>query len=282
MEYDLRQVQLCQLEILKEVKRLCEENNIAYCLACGSCLGALRHKGFIPWDDDIDIFMPYEDLLRFNQLNSKIREPYFIQNQQTEPGYRVFTTKVRNSNTTFIFDAGDKRKMNQGVSIDIYPLFHSPNGKFKNTWQTINAYIYRLLLWGKPPEHHGKLIAFFAGVGMRLLPKSLMKFSFRQMTKYPKGELVSELFISPFERFDRKSIFPFRQAEFEGLMLPVPKDAEGYLSQHYGSDWRELPPEEKRNIHVKRKVGNVLAKEAAIVDLQHSYKIYQEENQERM
>jgi lipopolysaccharide cholinephosphotransferase len=278
VEYDLREVQLCQLEILKEVKRLCEENNIAYCLACGSCLGAIRHKGFIPWDDDIDIFMPYEDLLRFNQLNSKIKEPYFIQNLQTEPGYRVFTTKVRNSNTTFILNAEEKTEINQGVSIDIYPLFNSPDGKLRNLWQTVNSYVYRLLLYGEPPENHGKVIAFFAGIAMRLLPKSIMKFSFRQMTKYPQGKLLSELFVSPFERFSRGGVFPFGLAEFEGLEVPVPKDAIGYLSQHYGSDWRELPPEEERNIHVKRKVGNVVAKEAAIVDLQHSYKMYQEEN----
>jgi lipopolysaccharide cholinephosphotransferase len=203
VEYDLREVQLCQLEILKEVKRLCEENNIAYCLACGSCLGAIRHKGFIPWDDDIDIFMPYEDLLRFNQLNSKIKEPYFIQNLQTEPGYRVFTTKVRNSNTTFILNAEEKTEINQGVSIDIYPLFNSPDGKLRNLWQTVNSYVYRLLLYGEPPENHGKVIAFFAGIAMRLLPKSIMKFSFRQMTKYPQGKLLSELFVSPFERFSR-------------------------------------------------------------------------------
>lgn len=152
----MNELQKCQLGILKEIDRVCKENQIKYCLAFGSCLGAVRHKGFIPWDDDVDVFMPIDDFERFNHCYEKIKKPYFIQSKLTDKEYGLLITRVRNSDTTLIEKAEINRNINHGVFVDIYPLFNSPQKKWKGNFQSISSYIYRLFLYNAPPVNHGK------------------------------------------------------------------------------------------------------------------------------
>ena len=98
----LRQVQLDQLEIAKDIKRVCEENGIRYHLAFGSLLGAVRHKGFIPWDDDMDFGMLREDYERFLEIApKKLKDEFFLQTWHTDPYYPLAFAKVRKKGTVF-------------------------------------------------------------------------------------------------------------------------------------------------------------------------------------
>ena len=126
-EVTLRQLQLAELDILLEIDRVCTENNIKYFLDSGTALGAVRHKGFIPWDDDIDICMMRDDYEKFIRLApEKLSQKYFLQTLKTDPGYNKLHAKVRKNGTVFKEDANLMRNMNHGLFVDIYPFDYLP------------------------------------------------------------------------------------------------------------------------------------------------------------
>lgn len=105
MEYaeELKELQKVLLDILKEVKRVCDENNIDYFIIAGTALGAVRHKGFIPWDDDIDIGMTRDNYEKFIKIaNTKLSEEFFLQTMETEEETPFYFAKVRKNKTKFI------------------------------------------------------------------------------------------------------------------------------------------------------------------------------------
>lgn len=140
MENSKRNLQLKLLEMAKYIDKLCRENDIEYYLAYGSCLGAVRHKGFIPWDDDFDIAMTLENYNKFcevckTQLDT---ETYFLQNLETEPNYYLSFAKLRNIKTVLIEERNKDANITYGVYIDIFPLVGIPQNKFKKLWLKIN------------------------------------------------------------------------------------------------------------------------------------------------
>lgn len=123
-EFDLRALQLCELDLLKEVDRICKKHDIPYFLAFGTALGAVRHKGFIPWDDDVDVLMKYPDYLRFQEVCKTELPPHlFYQDWQTDPAYYLPWAKIRNSRTTSLVPEMADYPINWGVCVDIFPLF---------------------------------------------------------------------------------------------------------------------------------------------------------------
>ena len=120
---ELNELQLVEKDLLKQYINFCEEHNLRYFLMCGTLLGAIRHKGFIPWDDDIDVAMPREDYDRFCELASKhFTGDIFFQSFKTDKRYPYCFSKLRNSNTTFVERVYRYVKMNHGVYIDIFPI----------------------------------------------------------------------------------------------------------------------------------------------------------------
>ncbi|MBQ0054811.1 MAG: LicD family protein [Synergistaceae bacterium] len=118
---DIRKVQLVQLDILKQVIKICEKYNITYFAAYGTLLGAVRHKGFIPWDDDVDLMMPRLEYERFCEIaKQELEYPYFLQINRTDPFYTMHIARVLNLETAHLYPATDRRK--PGLFIDIYPL----------------------------------------------------------------------------------------------------------------------------------------------------------------
>ena len=123
-QQQLRTCQLKQLGILEEIDRICRKHNISYWLDGGSLLGAVRHGGFIPWDDDIDICMPLTDVPRFIEVAQRELPPHlFVQAPQTDPSMRLPICKVRNLNS-LIVEGGDdfSRPYAKGLYIDIFPM----------------------------------------------------------------------------------------------------------------------------------------------------------------
>ncbi len=123
MKSTLRELQLCELQILKDVKRVCDNHRIKYYLSSGTLLGAVRHQGFIPWDDDIDIMMPYDDYRRFLKVaQGELGEQYFVQNSETDDSYAFAYTHIRKNNTAVLRDWDLMNFSHHGVWIDVFPL----------------------------------------------------------------------------------------------------------------------------------------------------------------
>ncbi len=129
---DIKKLWACELEILEEVERICNKHNIRYFADFGTLLGAVRHKGFIPWDDDLDLSMLPEDYERFVKIAPKeIRPPFFCQSIETEKGFTPWHIKIRKSDTTGAteWEIANAPSWNKGIFIDILPMYPIPQNK---------------------------------------------------------------------------------------------------------------------------------------------------------
>lgn len=260
----MNELQSCQLNILKEFIKVCKNNNLRYYLVGGTCLGAVRHKGFIPWDDDIDVAMPREDYDKFITLQKEFNEPYFIQTYKSDKNYIYNYAKVRDSSTTFIENFFACTQMNHGVWIDVFPLDGmsyeiKPAIKFakkvKATWhQAFLMYLPSLkrkirlkTLWKDIPLNIIAYLFFFLNVGHyrnKLVDKKVTKI------KYEDAVLVGNFFgtnakkeAMPKEIFLEGSI-----GTFEEIEVTLPKDVDKYLTLLF-NNYMQLPP-------VKQQVGH--------------------------
>ncbi len=250
---EIDKLKACQLDILKELDRVCEEIGIQYCLAFGSCLGAVRHHGFIPWDDDIDVYISADDLEKLKINAHAFKKPFFLQTRETDINYGLMIARVRNSNTTLIEETEKDRDINHGVFIDIYPLFHCPSSGANLQYLRIISMVYRLMLYGVTPKNRGKVMK----IGSRVLLQMTNKKAKRHIADFCYHKLLSQKRTGYLSTFygDESNIsypeawfFPVSRVPFEDMFSFIPRNADNYLKATYG-DYMVLPPEEKRTMH---------------------------------
>lgn len=249
----VKEMQDAQLRILKEIDRVCEENGLEYCLAFGTEIGAIRHQGFIPWDDDIDIFMPVADAEKLEKLQDRFPANLFVQSRRTDPEFGLMISRVRDSNTTLIVGTEADWDINHGVFVDIYPLYNAPTGKIGRKLFLVRFMIARLLLYGKVPETHGTVMKIGSKVLLALVPKRARKRivdrMYRKMTAQPEnGTLTCGWAELTKNVFPREWFFPSRRVKFEDMQAPVPAECEKILEISFG-DYMTPPPPEKRVVH---------------------------------
>jgi lipopolysaccharide cholinephosphotransferase len=259
---ELRKVQLAILEIFKAVKDVCEENEINYFIICGTALGAVRHGGFIPWDDDLDIGMPREDYNKFLKVApKKLPADLFLQTIETDPESIFYYAKVRKTGTKFIEMYCKDLNMHQGVFIDIFPFDHIPDSKRLRKIHYMKVCFWVNLLVSKCVSGTSKPQYGVAGWLKRVLRKSL-HFLLKPVSKgylYKKVDLACRQYNSSKSSTiahvrdygDQIPLIDVKNTEkiiFEGIEVSCPGHVEEYLRQYFG-DYLKLPPIKKRVGH---------------------------------
>ena len=254
MSYNLRRLQEEQLTVLDELKRVCDENDLTFFLAAGTAIGAMRHHAFIPWDDDIDVFMHVNDFDKLMSIPDAFSKDYFLQNSQTDPSYPLAIARVRKNGTACV----EKDEMNinchHGIYLDIYPIYQIPDS-FWGKIRIINASImYRILLLNRAPQNHGRLIAFVGNSILKILNKkrevNLQKY-YSVLRSYSNTQKVGILYgmdlkIGKLILYKREWFEKPMFVEFEGRKMPISTDPILYLQCRYGEDVMEMPPIEKQ------------------------------------
>lgn len=240
------------LDLLLEIDRVCKKHGLRYFLMYGSLLGAIRHKGFIPWDDDVDIIMFRKDYDVLTKLGEEFTAPYFLQTPETDPNFCNSIIKLRNSNTCFFSKYHGYRKFNSGLLIDVFPLEDAMPETEEARWDEINQLNILNSLWLKMPSpyktrHDIDRIAKYSNIDCRANLARINEIATMYndpSTKYV-GQLVNTVYSFDREMFLRESFDNTIYADFEGLKLPIPAGYDQILKTTYG-DYMEFPPAEKR------------------------------------
>ena len=253
---DIKQQKLWEIEqdLLDELHRICTENGLRYSIAYGTLLGAVRHKGFIPWDDDIDVIMPREDYDRLISLwQSEAREGYILQEPYAEPDMVINFAKIRKDRTAFVQTEWEKKKhYHKGIFIDVFPFDRVAPGKISRAYQKFMCMLTmlynrgytskhsgimdlceRFLLWIVPKKHYRKMEAWTEKEakkwnGNRDLPWFGFQ-TFQDMRHHYRADVFDSLITLPFEG---KEYFAFRTYD-------------QVLREEFGN-YMEFPPVEQR------------------------------------
>ncbi len=253
----LRRQQKRMLEILLEVDRICRRHHIAYWLSSGTLIGAVRHKGYIPWDDDVDIEMLWPDYQRLMRILPKeLPEHLALQSTDTDPNYYFFYAKVRDRRSYIEETNGyDRVWREQGLYIDIFPIYRQVRWMHMLS-EKLQGHVYKIMnrCWekdrgssdpvGPATRRHLWKVRLITRVNDKLL-FPVMRFIGRLV----RADYIYGLGI-PFNIFPYYDcVFPLTETEFEGHLLPVPRDAHQALTLRRG-DYMKLPDIDNVPVHV--------------------------------
>ena len=256
----LRRDQLELLEMLKHVATICKEHNIEWWLSSGTLLGAARHKGFIPWDDDVDIVMMRKDAKKLEKILLKLdSDKYVYQTMRSDIEYTNNFGKFRKRGESVAIYGGRYKYLTyKGKFLDVFSIektsyFASRAAKviYRNLE---HLSIYIKIKWLR---HFVTRLIQFICFGFIIPILRLIGLI------NPKGEYHYTLGLGwPKSTFFKKDIFPLGKARFEGYEFPVPKDMDAYLTNVYG-DWRQIPSHESiRNwIHCQEYIEEIYGRD---------------------
>ena len=256
------------IELLSEFDRVCKKHNIPYVVFCGTALGTVRHKGFIPWDDDLDVSMLRSDYEHFLRVApNELQENYFLQAEFTEH-WNMHFSKLRKNNTTFLEKYHPKdKKIHQGIYIDIFPC---DNASDKEWIRKLQFYASRVALantiYKRGYETTSKVKKMFMAICSLLPVSPFHKFA---MGKKHCDSKCVHTFLSCTSHYKKgiylRSWFTERiEMDFEGLKVPISAHYDELLTTLYG-DYMRLPSEEQRKVK----------EHAILIDTEKNYTEYE-------
>jgi len=255
------------MDIVKEVVAICDKYNLMYYMLGGTMLGAIRHKGFIPWDDDIDLGMPRRDYEIFLKAAPKeLSENLKVVNYKTDPDYHYYITRIQDTDTKVI----EERIGNEGkythASIDIFPIDGTPNQPVMRKIYFFRVLFHRAMMSlcykdsidrKRPRSKPEKALLWI----MEKVPVEKMTTPYKEKEKIDRllkhqsidgAEYIGNIMgayrtreIVPASFYGKGKMYPFEDIELRGM-----EDYDAYLTYTYG-DYMQLPPEDKRKTHFK-------------------------------
>lgn len=274
-QIELKKVQNKCLEITLVFKEFCDRHGLLFYFCGGCCIGALRNGGFIPWDDDIDVFMPRKDYEKMCRLwKEEMDESKYRLSRSSETEFlRSQLTAITDEDTTFIKERQQDLDMAHGIRLEVLPLDGCPSSRWKRKIQLLWGLAYQIYINQEAPTSKGKI---FYGIGRIMLALApgwrrryrMARMCERHMSKYPicECDYVTELCVRYNYMVNEYPKEIFESAvykSFEGFEMPLPAGYETYLHIAFG-DYMELPPEEKR----------VPSHDGVCIDVDHSYRTY--------
>lgn len=253
----LRNLQLIELELLEEFDRICRKHDIPYCIIAGTLLGAVRHGGFIPWDDDADVAMLRADYERFRAVCKYELDPekYYFQDHVVTPGYRWGYGKLRRANTLFLREHQEHMPYEQGVFIDVFPLDAVPESHVGRTLKNFECFCVRKVLWSPVGAVASKnqFLRGWYGLLSRIpekVPYGWLDGLIERARKTNSRWVRILMFPTPNDEYGYLREWYENRAPimFEGKEFPGMVDAPSYLTFKFG-DYKQLPPVEKRKTH---------------------------------
>lgn len=255
----LKRLKFSLFEILEEIDKVCERNYIPYVLVGGTLLGAKRHGGFIPWDDDLDIAMLRSDYERFESIAAtELPDTLYLRNFHMDKNYYLPFGKVCKKGTSYITDIDSRQTSNNEIFVDVFPLDFAE--KENSLFQKIQALIVKglksVIIRKKKMKVKStsfsvkvmQLLCFpFSAQTLMRWQEWVMKLCKAESAKYIINLGSNYSYIK--QTMPREVYYPTVKIKFEGKEFQAPADAEYYLKRIYGPKYMELPPAEKRVTH---------------------------------
>lgn len=250
----LEKAQKIMVDMLIEIDRICKKHGIEYYISDGTLLGAIRHKGFIPWDDDLDISMTRENYRKFEKIAIKeIGKDYFVQTIDTEKAYSIngCPMKIRHLHSLFKEVERSNVEYQEGIFIDIFPMDKLPKSKrYAKFQRSLGKLIFQLKdNYDGQGTSKNMIKGIFKPVSFKLF-RGILRSTLWVNEKYGTDNYtygVDTYFYNDFI-YSGKNLFPLQRIEFEGGKFLAPHNPDAILTELYG-DYMKLPPIEDRYVH---------------------------------
>lgn len=257
---ELRSLQMVLLEMLVEIDRICKKHNIKYGIDGGTLLGAVRHKGFIPWDDDCDIVMLRSE---YNKLRKACetdldKSKFFFQDHTTDPDYRWDYGRIRRLDSEFVRCGQEHLKMKTGIFLDIFPRDNVPDFYPFRLVHAFQCFFWRKVLYSEvgkvsaPNALKRNIYKILNRIPAQKAFQAYERIANKQNAKHTNFVRCYGFTIATKQKqiyaYPRKWFEEFAPIEFEGIVFPGCKDYDGYLTFVYG-DYMQPPPVNQRRWH---------------------------------
>ena len=253
----LRPLQEKELECLLHLDKICKRNGIRYTLGGGTCIGALREGGFLPWDDDIDVWIPRPDYERLHEIWDDVNDdPHFhlCRNSRTEC-YHINCSFVKDDRGTFINRHSQDEDVNHGIPIDVMVMDAAPANPVLRAEQIFLSILESIYISQRLPDHQGKVIRMLTHVPLALVRDRnrryrIWKWCEKRMSRFPWNECPYAVELttglkSKFRKMPRSWFDTCKPIKFEGHDVLVAQGAEQYMEAIFG-DYMTPPPESER------------------------------------
>ena len=251
---DLRRLQMVEYEMICEVDRICQKNNIQYTLYAGTLLGAVRHQGFIPWDDDADIaFLPEEYEKFFEACKTDLdTEKFFLQDYRTDKYYRWGYAKLRRNNSAFIRDGQEHMKYHNGICIDLFTLYNVPDNPIRRKLYFAAFFLIRKTLYSEAGRVSAPnvFLRFVYKLLSRIPKEKVFKAAKKLLYKKPSKDLNLLYIMSENSKpgVPSRCLSDYTHMKFEDRQFMVMQGYDEMLRIAYG-DYMTPPPESARLTH---------------------------------